>query len=80
MRRTSKQRVPAWVLPLALMLVAGSAFALLRGTGESPSISAFAQRATSQAATGRTTHQARAARGASQVLPAPQGWSPGQQK
>jgi len=73
MRRTSKQRVPAWVLPLALMLVAGSAFALLRGTGESPSVSSFAQRAT-----GRTTHQARAARGASQVLPAPQGWSPGQ--
>ncbi|MBI5831011.1 MAG: hypothetical protein HZB16_01700 [Armatimonadetes bacterium] len=70
MRHTTKSRVPVWVLPVALLLVAGSAFALLRGTTNGPVTAKFAQ-----ASASGTSRQARTARGTSAVLPAPKGWS-----
>ena len=68
-----RSRVPAWVLPVVLMLVAGSAFALLRGTTNQPVSTRFAQ-----PSAGAANRQARPVCAKSAVLPAPKGWSPGQ--
>ncbi len=73
--RQSKQqlKVPAWVLPVVLMLVAGGAFALLRGTTSPPVSTRFAQ-----PSAGTASRQARPVCAKSPLLPAPKGWSPGQ--